>query len=202
MQRFALHLSRLPDVSFRELRRPSQATPVWLQWSLMCLPAAARSCRVARRSRKAQRFVFKMRVRSFLEQRSTTLVFDNQETSAQPTSAGVPQGSPLSPILFILYTASLYDALRPVPGIMSNTTPSNFTSLTAWTDTPPSSCRGFRSQLLPRVKWISWYLLGANFFRSVSPTLRRSGALHEDTLSPRVRFCRIPEFWCRRRMHR
>jgi len=56
-------------------------------------------------------------IRSFLESRTTTLCFDDQETVARETPAGVPQGSPLSPILFILYTSSLYDALRQVPGI-------------------------------------------------------------------------------------
>ena len=56
-------------------------------------------------------------IRSFLSDRSTTLFFDDQESDEISVPAGVPQGSPLSPILFCLYTAGLYKALRAIPGI-------------------------------------------------------------------------------------
>jgi retron-type reverse transcriptase len=49
-------------------------------------------------------------VRSFLTDRTTTLLVDNEETKLRQLKAGVPQGSPLSPILFLFYNAHY---LRP-----------------------------------------------------------------------------------------
>ena len=51
-------------------------------------------------------------VRSFLTDRSTTLVVDGVETASRRLSAGVPQGSNLSPILFLFYNAPLLEALN------------------------------------------------------------------------------------------
>jgi retron-type reverse transcriptase len=56
-------------------------------------------------------------VRSFLETRTARLRFDGETTQPFNLLAGVPQGSPLSPILFILYIASLYEAIR-VDGVL------------------------------------------------------------------------------------
>jgi hypothetical protein len=56
-------------------------------------------------------------VRSFLETRTARLRFDGEATEPFDLLAGVPQGSPLSPILFILYIASLYEAIR-VDGVL------------------------------------------------------------------------------------
>jgi hypothetical protein len=41
-------------------------------------------------------------------------VFDGEESSPQRLSSGVPQGSPLSPILFIIYLTTLYEELGTV----------------------------------------------------------------------------------------
>jgi hypothetical protein len=56
-------------------------------------------------------------VRSFLETRTARLRFDGEATQPFDLLAGVPQGSPLSSILFILYIASLYEAIR-VDGVL------------------------------------------------------------------------------------
>lgn len=50
-------------------------------------------------------------VRSFVEGRTVRLRFDGADSDPVLLRAGVPQGSPLSPILFVLYIASLYEAL-------------------------------------------------------------------------------------------
>jgi hypothetical protein len=54
---------------------------------------------------------FVQTVRSFLSERSTTIVVDRVETALQSLAAGVLQGSPLSLMLFLFYNAPLLKAL-------------------------------------------------------------------------------------------
>lgn len=55
--------------------------------------------------------------RSYLSNRTATLLFDGAASTPRPLYAGVPQGSPLSPIFFLLYSASLYKAAEG-PGVI------------------------------------------------------------------------------------
>jgi hypothetical protein len=57
-------------------------------------------------------------IESFLRNRKAALAFDGQTSEYLDIRAGVPQGSPLSPILFIIFASTLYDRLAEVPGIM------------------------------------------------------------------------------------
>ena len=52
--------------------------------------------------------------------RKTTLVIQGYETTAFPVPAGVPQGSPLSPILFLFYISELLNLCqRPKEGLLA-----------------------------------------------------------------------------------
>lgn len=55
-------------------------------------------------------------LKGYLRDRTARLLVDGVLTPPTPIHAGVPQGSPLSPILFILFVASLYEDLRRAPG--------------------------------------------------------------------------------------
>ena len=58
-------------------------------------------------------------VRSFLEGRTARLHFDGESTLPHSITAGLPQGPSLSPILFLLYTASLYTQLQDYGGLIA-----------------------------------------------------------------------------------
>ncbi|KAM4063456.1 reverse transcriptase (RNA-dependent DNA polymerase) [Hirsutella rhossiliensis] len=55
-------------------------------------------------------------IRSFVSNRTARLLFDGDASDPLSIHAGVPQGSPLSPILFLFYIAPLYDALEATAG--------------------------------------------------------------------------------------
>jgi len=78
-------------------------------------------------------------VQSYLTNRTATLSFDGEESTPHPIDAGVPQGSPHSPILFILYIASLYEPLEEVAKI--SVIGADDTNIIAFGQTAQENCR-------------------------------------------------------------
>lgn len=58
-------------------------------------------------------------IRHYLHGRSTELFFDDHNTQAIATPAGVPQDSPLSPIPYILFTTPLFRELHDHAGVVT-----------------------------------------------------------------------------------
>jgi hypothetical protein len=61
------------------------------------------------REKKVPEWIVKW-VGSFISNRTTTLCLPGYNTHAFPMHTGIPQGSPLSPILFLLYHTNLVEA--------------------------------------------------------------------------------------------
>ena len=49
---------------------------------------------------------------SFLSDRQIGLAFDGERENLQPVNTGIPQGSPISPILFLIYLWFLFTTIK------------------------------------------------------------------------------------------
>jgi ribonuclease HI len=70
------------------------------------------------KKRKVPDFIVRW-VENFLQDRSTRLKFNGVESERICTNAGVPQGSPLSPVLYIFYNAELLEIPGERSGVLS-----------------------------------------------------------------------------------
>jgi retron-type reverse transcriptase len=51
-------------------------------------------------------------VNYFLSRRKISLIIDGKKTEPRYVDSGIPQGSPISPLLFLIYRSSLYNKIR------------------------------------------------------------------------------------------
>ena len=78
---------------------------------------------------------------SFMLDQWTTLAFDGQEFPAFPVMTGIPQGSPLSPILFLFYNRELLEwCANPHSGVGCLGFVDDIT-LIAWGKTTEDNCQ-------------------------------------------------------------
>jgi ribonuclease HI len=59
-------------------------------------------------------------IASFLSDRYTTLSFDDYVSEPREASYGIPQGSPMSPILYLFYSSDLLEIICDTPSISSS----------------------------------------------------------------------------------
>ena len=80
-------------------------------------------------------------VESFLKDRKTKLAFDGYESEWRRMETGMPQGSPMSPILFLIYITDLLKELQdPETGTLGFGFVDD-TSLVAWGGSAAENCR-------------------------------------------------------------
>lgn len=78
-------------------------------------------------------------VESFLADRTSAIKLGNYMGEQIPTNTGIPQGSPLSPILFLIFASTLLPLLRA-----PNSSTVGFvddTNILTWSDTTERNCR-------------------------------------------------------------
>jgi len=92
-------------------------------------------------------------VRAWLTDRSAILWFDGEATDPIPVPAGVPQGSPLSPVLFLLYISTLYRVLKEEHPYLGLVGFADDTNLLAFGKTPEANARQLERAWETCLRW-------------------------------------------------
>lgn len=100
-------------------------------------------------------------VDSFMTDRFTTLSFGGQTSEAFPVRTGIPQGSPLSPILFLFYNAELLERCAEPRRGVSCIGFVDDVKLVAWGRTIEDNCRRLQEVHTRCERWAGSY--GAKF---------------------------------------
>lgn len=72
---------------------------------------------------------------SYISERSAVTVVDGQKSTQLPLNAGVPQGSRLGPLLFLIYINDIVNNLESMPFIYADDTTLIATASTTWETT-------------------------------------------------------------------
>lgn len=91
-------------------------------------------------------------IASFLSDRHTKIVIDGHESGEYPVETGVPQGSPLSPILYIFYNSDLIEQCNSGEDT-SATGYIDDAAVLAWGDTTEETCAKLEAALEKASHW-------------------------------------------------
>ena len=115
-------------------------------------------------------------VQSFMTGRTTTLVFDGRESEPLQIASGIPQGSPISAILYLFYNAELINLCNPQNMRVNGMGFVDDVNLLAWGSTTRGNCDNL-TQL--HEQCLGW--------------ARRHGAKFEPTKYELIHFTRRPK---------
>jgi ribonuclease HI len=93
-------------------------------------------------------------IASFLSNRHTSIAIDGFRSTAYQINTGIPQGSPLSPILYLFYNADLVDECNQTPDAMS-TGYIDDVGILAWGKTTEQTCDTLGKILEKAQRWAS-----------------------------------------------
>ena len=91
-------------------------------------------------------------IASFLSDRHTHILVDGFKSEDYAINTGIPQGSPLSPLLYILYNADLVDQCNEQTEAMS-TGYINDVAILAWGKTTEQTCEILGAALKKAQRW-------------------------------------------------
>ena len=93
-------------------------------------------------------------IASFLSNRHTSIAIDGFRSTAYQINTGIPQGSPLSPILYLFYNADLIDECNNTTEAMS-TGYIDDVAILAWGKTTEQTCETLGRILEKAQRWAS-----------------------------------------------
>ena len=97
-------------------------------------------------------------IASFLSNRHTSIAMDGFQSQRYQINTGIPQGSPLSPILYLFYNADLVDACNQETDAMSTGYIDDVAFL-AWGETTEQTCDVLGEILKKAQQWATTHAL-------------------------------------------
>ncbi|XMA13648.1 hypothetical protein WAI453_006439 [Rhynchosporium graminicola] len=91
-------------------------------------------------------------IASFLTDRSTVISFDTFKSEVYQTTTGIPQGSPLSPILYLYYNADLIETCNREPNTLATGYIDDIAIL-RWGSSIKETCKGLENAMQRAMIW-------------------------------------------------
>ena len=79
-------------------------------------------------------------VKNFMQGRRTKVAFDGYESEWVQTNSGIPQGSPILPILFLFFISELLEGMKDVEGETLGFGFVDDTNIITWGDSAQENC--------------------------------------------------------------